>query len=271
MTDAPAVPPHPVPTPVPVGAPEAGGPYIVDLRVGCVAVYRGPQLNCLDGLGESLPWYRQGLKAGGAWFVPDDYIGEAHRACEALNREHAATRAALLAELAATAGEEIAGLLDNFAAHERYCLGCEDDELEQASAKCEAAKNAIKARFAALAAQRDEAQREAILLVCKDLSEIAGIEWNPPEVNLRDLVAHIQQLADAAGFARGLEAARGKWDEWLARITIEEVIAFDAARHDPHEPSLNLEYYREHSAEMIAAFRAAIRGITPDGAGKGEG
>ncbi len=63
-------------------------PYIVDARVGCVAVYRGPMRECLsDGREDDFVFYRQGKRDGfcGAWQLPSEAVREAHTVCDRLN------------------------------------------------------------------------------------------------------------------------------------------------------------------------------------------
>ncbi len=61
------------------------GPFIYDERVGCVAVYRGPKLNCLDGIGDAAIYYQYGTWDGNQWNVAEEYLKEAQKVCQALN------------------------------------------------------------------------------------------------------------------------------------------------------------------------------------------
>ena len=52
---------------------------IVDIRVGCIAVYEGPKLNCLDGIsyygGMPMVYYHRGGKmVNGVWTVKRRHI-----------------------------------------------------------------------------------------------------------------------------------------------------------------------------------------------------
>ena len=52
---------------------------IVDIRIGCVAVYEGPKLNCLDGIlhyngGPMVYYYRGGKFINGVWTVKTRHI-----------------------------------------------------------------------------------------------------------------------------------------------------------------------------------------------------
>lgn len=59
-------------------------PWNYDERVGCVAVYAGPKLNCLSGSNRFAIYYRSGkpvmddndLQTG--WLIPARYIANAH-------------------------------------------------------------------------------------------------------------------------------------------------------------------------------------------------
>jgi len=61
------------------------GFFVYDERVGCVAVYRGPKWNCLEGIGDAAIYYRHGTWDGNAWDVPIEYLNEAKMVCQALN------------------------------------------------------------------------------------------------------------------------------------------------------------------------------------------
>ena len=55
---------------------------ICDVRVGCVAVYPPPKLNCLDGQREHFLYYARGEwvegDQRGHWTVPDDKVALGH-------------------------------------------------------------------------------------------------------------------------------------------------------------------------------------------------
>lgn len=61
------------------------GLFVYDVRVGCVAVYRRPKRNCLEGIGNTAIYYRHGTWDGEAWNVPIEYLNEAKMVCQALN------------------------------------------------------------------------------------------------------------------------------------------------------------------------------------------
>jgi len=68
-------------------------PYIVDERVGCVAVYRGPRRNCLSGITDDpdCALFIEGMRRKDAegndlgWTVSPLDVSKAHEACNKLN------------------------------------------------------------------------------------------------------------------------------------------------------------------------------------------
>ena len=66
---------------------------------------------------------------------------------------------------------------------------------------------------AAFARGRAENNDDFVRQVARDLSEIAGIAWNPPEVKLRDLASAIEQR----GYQRGIEEA-AKVACWMCQL-----------------------------------------------------
>ena len=69
------------------------------------------------------------------------------------------------------------------------------------------------AESAAFARGRAENNDDFVRQVARDLSEIAGIAWNPPEVKLRDLASAIEQR----GYQRGIEEA-AKVACWMCQL-----------------------------------------------------
>jgi len=61
------------------------GLFVYDERVGCIAVYRRPKLNCLEGIGDVAIYYRHGTWDGNQWNVAEEYLKEAQMVCQALN------------------------------------------------------------------------------------------------------------------------------------------------------------------------------------------
>jgi hypothetical protein len=67
--------------------------YIFDLRVGCVAVYEVPKLNCLSLPREAFLYYRNGSQdENGDWQVDQKYINEAKMIANALNKQQETKR-----------------------------------------------------------------------------------------------------------------------------------------------------------------------------------
>jgi hypothetical protein len=62
-------------------------PFIVDQRNGCIAVYRGPEVNCLYDLREEdVAFLWNGQKEGNAWTLNPQAVAAARRVCDLLNQ-----------------------------------------------------------------------------------------------------------------------------------------------------------------------------------------
>ena len=61
--------------------------YVCDVRVRCVAVYPGPERECLLGVKDVAVYFRQGWWDNTAkeWRVNPEWIGEARKIRDALN------------------------------------------------------------------------------------------------------------------------------------------------------------------------------------------
>ena len=62
-----------------------GGPWVYDERVGCVAVYKGPHVNCLSGVEGRAIYYRHGKWVDGCWTMMEPILEEGRMVCAALN------------------------------------------------------------------------------------------------------------------------------------------------------------------------------------------
>ena len=69
------------------------GEYIVDARIGCVAAYREPRRQCLDGIADDPDcifyapgvWMPDAYRGNGGWTIDPEDIRKAREAVEAMH------------------------------------------------------------------------------------------------------------------------------------------------------------------------------------------